>query len=101
MQTIDDYVLHPELFCNRPLFMSIGYHLPHLPMYVTENYYPEYYQDNIYEEPFDKPYNFPFNAFPYNGIVMPPQPKIAWDDYDHLGELGKFCRSLYTQWILK
>ena len=33
------------------------------------------------EEPFDKPYNFPFNAFPYNGIVMPPQPKIAWDDY--------------------
>ena len=89
LQTIDDYVLHPELFCNRPLFMSIGYHLPHLPMYVTENYYPEYYQDNIYEEPFDKPYNFPFNAFPYNGIVMPPQPKIAWDDYDHLGELGK------------
>ncbi len=95
LQTIDDYITHPDLFCNRPLYISLGYHLPHLPMYVTENYYPEYYQDDIYEEPFIKPYNHPVNAFPYNGIVMPPQPEIPWNDYENLGVLGQSSASPY------
>jgi len=96
LQTLDDYFEHPELFCDRPLFLNVGYHLPHLPMYVTENYYPEYYQDDIYAEPFDKPYNDPANAYPYNGIVMPPQPQIAYSDYDHLGTLGKNFAATYV-----
>lgn len=95
IQTIDDYIAHPDLFCDRPLFLSLGYHLPHLPMYVTENYYPEFYQDDIYGEPFNKPYNDPFNAFPYNGIVMPPQPEILWSDYDNLGPLGQSATTPY------
>ncbi|MFN0275857.1 MAG: sulfatase-like hydrolase/transferase, partial [Chitinophagales bacterium] len=75
--------------CEENFFLAIGMSLPHLNLHVPEQYFNEHYLVDIYEEPFNKPYNDPYNAFPYNGIVMPPQPEVRWDDYDALGVLGK------------
>ncbi len=75
--------------CEGAFFLGVGLALPHLDLYVPEQYFSEEYVQDIFEVPFDKPYNDPVNAFPYNGIVMPPQPVPAFSDYDNLGPLGK------------
>ncbi len=75
--------------CDSTFFMAIGYSLPHLDLYVPQQYYSSHYLVDIYDGVFNYPFNFPYNAFPPNGIVMPPQPEIKWDDYNHLGPLGK------------
>ncbi|MBC8047342.1 MAG: sulfatase-like hydrolase/transferase [Fimbriimonadaceae bacterium] len=75
--------------CDGSFFLALGLTLPHLDLYAPEKYYSEFYLHDIYSEPFIKPYNEPFNAFPYNGIVIPPQPSERWADYYALGPLGK------------
>lgn len=70
--------------CGEPFFLGLGLYRPHSERYIPEKYYPEYFVNDIYAEPFDIPYNYPLNTFPYNGIVMPPQPDPMYDDYYNL-----------------
>lgn len=70
--------------CGNPFFLGLGFYRPHAERYIPEHYFPEYYVSDIYAEPFDLPYNYPVGSFPYNGIVMPPQPDPVYDDYFNL-----------------
>lgn len=74
--------------CDSVFFLAVGFAMPHLDLFIPENYYPADYLIDIYSEPFNYPYNFPANTFPYNGIVMPPQPDPKWNDYYTLGPLA-------------
>lgn len=67
--------------CDRPFFMALGFSKPHLERYIPEKYSPGYYAPDIYQDPFPINYNVPENGYPYNGIVMPPQPDILYGDY--------------------
>ena len=64
--------------------MALGFYKPHLERYIPEKYSPGFYEENILQDPFPINFNLPNNAFPYNGIVMPPQPEIKFDDYNAL-----------------
>lgn len=75
--------------CDSAFFMAIGFDAPHLDLYFPEKYFPPYFLKDFYSEPFNFPYNLPADTFPYNGIKMPPQPAIRWDDFYHLGPLGQ------------
>lgn len=79
--------------CGAPFFLTIGFYKPHVQRYIPEKYFPEYYLEDIYAEPFVLPYNFPTGTYPYNGIVMPPQPDVIYNDYYQLPEDG-ISRSL-------
>ncbi|MBC8046908.1 MAG: sulfatase-like hydrolase/transferase [Fimbriimonadaceae bacterium] len=74
--------------CGKPFFLAVGIAKPHTPLYIPESYFSEFYQDDYYELPYITPYNNPGDAFPYNGIVMPPQPDPLYADYDNLPEFG-------------
>ena len=89
IQFINDVASGNIDLCDSVFFLALGFALPHLDLYVPENYYPDEYLKDIYAEPFNLPYNYPVNAFPYNGIVMPPQPEPKWNDYYLLGPLGQ------------
>ncbi len=78
-----------SITCGKPFFLGLGIKKPHAPFYVPASFFGEDYVEDIYAEPFDFPFNEPFNAFPYNGVVMPPQPTPRWVDYDSLGYMGK------------
>ena len=67
--------------CGNPFFLGLGLYRPHSERYIPQKYFPEDYVNDIYAEPFDIPYNYPVNTFPYNGIVMPPQPEPMYNDY--------------------
>ncbi len=86
---INDVASGNITLCDSVFFLALGFALPHLDLYVPENYYPDEYQKDIYAEPFNYPYNTPVNTFPFNGIVMPPQPEPKWNDYYLLGPLGQ------------
>jgi len=75
--------------CGDAFFLAVGIARPHLDLFIPETFYSEHYMDDLYAEPFNKPYNDPYNAYPPNGIVMPPQPTPVWNDYNTLGDLGK------------
>lgn len=85
---LDEYSTDPSIACNKPFFLGVGFTKPHLPFFVPEHYYSDQYLKDIYSEPFNYPYNNPINNYPYNGVVMPPQPDIPFDDYYHLPEDG-------------
>ncbi|MBC8045248.1 MAG: sulfatase-like hydrolase/transferase [Fimbriimonadaceae bacterium] len=89
---INAYANDASVACNKPLFLGLGYLKPHLPLYIPEKYFSSMYED-IYNLPFDEPYNYPVYSYPYNGLVMPPQPEIPYSDYDGLPENG-VARSL-------
>ena len=74
--------------CGNPFFLGLGFYKPHAERYIPEKYFPEYYVNDIYAEPFVIPYNYPLNTFPYNGIVMPPQPAEVYADYYNLPSGG-------------
>ncbi len=76
--------------CDKPFFMILGMRKPHLAWFVPQKYFFDDYVDDYYAEPFNYPYNNPVNTFPPNGVVMPPQPDTIYNDYLHLGELGKY-----------
>ena len=85
---LDDYAVDPSVACNKPFFLGVGFTKPHLPFFIPEHYYSDLYLKDIYSEPFNYPYNNPLNIYPYNGVVMPPQPDIPFDDYYNLPEDG-------------
>lgn len=86
---LNNYSENPEDYCNKPLFMCVGFHKPHLQLYIPEQFFLPYYKTNYFENPYVLPYNYPENKFPYNGVVMPPQPPDGYSDYDSLGFVGK------------
>lgn len=75
--------------CTGAFFLALGLAFPHLDLFVPGNYFSPYYVDDFYAEPYKIPYNVPNNAYPYNGIVMPPQPDTVFSDYDKLGPIAK------------
>ena len=66
---------------QQTLFVMIGLRRPHSPWYIPEKYYAPYYLDDYYENPLIPSYNHPQDQFPYNGVVMPPQPETLFGDY--------------------
>ncbi|MFN3939280.1 MAG: sulfatase-like hydrolase/transferase, partial [Chitinophagales bacterium] len=74
--------------CNKPLFMAVGLRRPHTPEFIPEHYFLEHYMYDFQEVPYDIPYNLPKNAYPANGVIMPPQPEIMWGDFYNLPEGG-------------
>ncbi|MBC8172813.1 MAG: sulfatase-like hydrolase/transferase [Chitinophagales bacterium] len=81
---LQSYANDPSVACNKPLFLGLGFQRPHTPYYTAEKYYNDFYQHDLNQNPLRKPYNFPANAFPFNGIAMPPQPATLFGDYDQL-----------------
>lgn len=75
--------------CGNPFFMSVGIRKPHSPWYVPEKYFSSDFITNLYTQPFNYPYNTPENSYPYNGVVLAPQPDTIFNDYNNLGLLGK------------
>ncbi len=88
IQFLDSVAAGTANTCGDPFFLTIGYYKPHIQRYIPEQYFPPHYVEDIYAEPFDLPYNFPEGTFPYNGIVMPPQPDTIYSDYDALPDPG-------------
>jgi arylsulfatase A-like enzyme len=78
---IEQYAENPDAFSNKPFFLAMGYRRPHGPLYIPEKYFLPYYNNNLSSDPFTIPYNNPPAAFPYNGVVMPPQPDENWSDF--------------------
>ena len=60
---IDNYDADPSVACNKPVFMMMGFRKPHLPWYIPEHYFSDFYLDDVYEIPFPYPYNNPETAF--------------------------------------
>jgi arylsulfatase A-like enzyme len=73
---------------NQPFFLALGYHRPHNGRFIPEKYFPTYYVDDVYASPYTFGYNEPVDRFPYNGIVMPPQPEVKFADYYALPQNG-------------
>ena len=88
IQFIHDYANGIANTCDKPFFLALGYNRPHSERFIPEKYFLPYYVKNIYEHPYIIPYNQPFNAFPYNGIVLAPQPVPVYKDYYSLPENG-------------
>lgn len=94
IEFLDDFAANgTTITCGRPFFLGLGIKKPHAPFYVPESFFRDDYVGDIYATPFDIPYNDPFNASPYNGIMMPPQPTPRWADYDSLGYMGQLFAS--------
>lgn len=85
---IQQYANDPSAFCNKPFFLAMGYRRPHGPLYIPEKYFLPYYNDDLSVDPFTISYNNPPTTFPYNGVVMPPQPDNNWSDFYSLPEGG-------------
>ncbi len=88
IQFIHDVAAGTINTCDRPFFLALGMSYPHSNRYVPTSYFMDYYLESIYEIPYRIPYNSPKGTFPYNGIVMPPQPEIEFNDYDALPSGG-------------
>jgi len=82
-----------DITCGKPFFLGVGFLKPHLPYFVPEKYYSDFYLSDYYAVPYNYPYNFPNGTFPYNGIIMPPQPDTIFNDYNNL-PLDGVARSL-------
>jgi len=89
LSVIDQFQNETINTCGDPLFITIGLRKPHGPWYIPAKYFSADYVSDFYAEPFNYPYNDPKNQFPYNGVVMPPQPDTLYNDYNKLGPLGK------------
>jgi len=88
IQFINDFANGTANTCDRPFFLALGYNKPHSERFIPEKYYLPFYMNDIYDVPYIIPYNEPYNAFPFNGIVMPPQPDPIYNDYYSLPENG-------------
>lgn len=88
IQFIKNYATGVEDACGKPFFLAMGYHRPHTGRMIPEKYFLPYYSQDMYALPSGLPYNSPANAYPPNGIVMPPQPAIKYADYYAFPEGG-------------
>lgn len=85
--------------CGRPVFMTLGLHKPHQPLYIPEKYFNSFYLSDFTQTPFRPSYNYPAGAYPLNGVIMPPQPVDGdYQDYFSLppGGLGRFMADKET-----
>jgi hypothetical protein len=73
--------------CGNPFFLALGIKKPHEPLYIPSKYFDSVYVED-FTTPFKVPFNFPFNAYPPNGIILPPQPEIVFEDFTSLPENG-------------
>jgi arylsulfatase A-like enzyme len=93
IQFLQDVASGSTSTCDRPFMLAIGFKRPHVDRYIPEHYYPEWFLENLDSLPFPYPYNQPFNQFPPNGFMMPPQPfESDYADYNLLpdGGMGQF-----------
>lgn len=86
---LNNYDSNPADFCDKPFFLALGYHKPHLELFIPEQYFLPYYITDFYQEPFVIPYNEPVETFPYTGVLLAPQPDESYSDYDSLGFVAK------------
>lgn len=85
IQFLEKYISDNSVACNKPLFLAVGLRRPHTPLYIPEKYFSEHYFPDFYQQPFNKPYNEPSNTFPYNGVLLAPQPpEGAYYDFTQL-----------------
>ncbi len=94
LEFLDEYDLNPSDYCDKPIFLALGFHKPHLELFVPEQYFLPYYIDDFEDPSFDIPFNEPANTYPYNGVVLSPQPEIPYSDYESLGFVGKNLASV-------
>lgn len=95
-----NYFIRPADFCDKPLFMAIGFNKPHQPFFLPERMRPHDYDPDFLQVPFQLPYNDPPNLFPPNGVVMPAQPlDTNWSDFDSLGEIGQIMAEAYNDFF--
>lgn len=73
--------------CGNPFFLALGIKKPHEPLYIPSKYFDSVYVED-FTTPFKVPFNFPFNAYPPNGIILPPQPEMVFEDFTSLPENG-------------
>ncbi len=90
---LENYDENPADYCNKPFFLALGYHKPHLQLYIPDQYYLPYYVSDFNDAPFEIPYNYPVNAYPFNGVVLSPQPEDEYADFEELGFVGKSLAS--------
>ena len=50
---LDDYTTNPGNFCNKPLMLCVGFHKPHLELYIPEQFFLPFYIKDFYQEPYD------------------------------------------------
>ncbi len=74
--------------CDRPFFLTLGLHKPHADRYIPEKYFPDYFLNDLFTDTFKVIYNSPVESFPFNGLVMPPQPDPMFNDFYQLPEEG-------------
>lgn len=104
---INQVAIDESVICNKPFFLALGINKPHKTQFLPEKYFLDAYIDDFSADPFNIPYNFPANAFPANGVIMPPQPEIPFSDLDSL-PLGGLGREMveakdtsFVEWVLE
>lgn len=75
--------------CGNPFFMSVGIRKPHSPWYVPENIFQVTLSLICIHNLSIIPIIPLKNSYPYNGVVLAPQPDTIFNDYNNLGLLGK------------
>lgn len=105
---LDHYAVDPSLYCGRPFLLAVGFRRPHAPNYIPAKYYLPYYTPALDVLSLSHlPYNNPPDTFPYNGLVMPPQPDPKWSDFyalpdDWIGKIlieTEFIHQHYQDYI--
>lgn len=93
-----------DVACGKPLFMMLGLHKPHQTLYIPEKYFSKNFLIDFYKQPFDRPYNFPAGTYPNNGVIMPPQPQVIYQDFydlptDSLAQKLASTKNIYLDFI--